>query len=255
MNNILKNGMIIAGLLALILSSVSISAETATDDTGDVWVYELGTTGMTYRQYSGTRDNVDVTSVSYEISDSTVTATLTVAGEIVNDAYYTYMIYLENPSGQYYASYSAGSGIYMGTDKYMGALGELNDPVSGDTFTAIFEIDYPEDSFELYGFASETVDATEQYHDYAPNMFAPYYEGSTDDDEPVDDTDPGEDTETEDTDDTGKTDSNDLNSDESTDKVDNTDPNIDGDKGTPGFGVFVLIAAFVAAVFIIKRRD
>jgi len=249
MNNILKNGMIIAGLLALILSSVSISAETATDDTGDVWVYEFGTTGMTYNQYSGTRDNVDVTSVSYEISDSTVTATLTVAGEIVNDVYHTYMIYLENPSGQYYASYSAGSGVYMGTDKYMGALGELNDPISGNTFTAIFEIDHPEDSFELYGFASESVDATEQYHDYAPNMFAPYYEGSSDDDEPVDETDPGD---TDNTDDTDTTDSTDQTTDETTENKDNTDSTTD--KGTPGFGILALFAGLAIALIITQRK-
>ena len=254
MKNILKNGMIIVGLLALILSSVSISAETATDDTGDVWVYEIGTAGMTYNQYSGARDNVDVTSVTYEISDSTVTATLTVAGQIVNDVYHTYMIYLENPSGQYYASYSAGSGVYMGTDKYMGAVGSLNDPVSGDTFTAIFEIDYPEDSFELYGFASESVDATEQYHDYAPNMFAPYYEGSTDDDEPVDDTDPNEDTDsegTDNTDDTDTTDSTDLNTDEDTD---NTESTTGTDTGTPGFGIFALLSGLVIALLFTRRK-
>jgi hypothetical protein len=249
MNNILKNGMIIAGLLALIVSSVSISAETATDETGDVWVYKMGTTGMTYNQYSGTRDNVDVTSVSYEITDSTVTATLTVAGEIINDVYHTYMIYLENPSGQYYASYSAGSGVYMGTDKYMGALGELNDPISGNTFTAIFEIDYPEDSFELYGFASESVDATEQYHDYAPNMFAPYYDGSTDDDEPVDGTD-SEDSDN--TDDTDTTDSTDQTTDETTENTDNTDST--SDKGTPGFGILALFAGLALALIITKRK-
>jgi hypothetical protein len=249
MNNILKNGMIIAGLLALIVSSVSISAETATDETGDVWVYKMGTTGMTYNQYSGTRDNVDVTSVSYEITDSTVTATLTVAGEIINDVYHTYMIYLENPSGQYYASYSAGSGVYMGTDKYMGALGELNDPISGNTFTAIFEIDYPEDSFELYGFASESVDATEQYHDYAPNMFAPYYDGSTDDDEPVDGTD-SEDSDN--TDDTDTTDSTDQTTDETTENTDNTDST--SDKGTPGFGILALFAGLAITLIITKRK-
>jgi len=251
MKNLTKTGVFIAGFFALILLSMSIPAETATDDTGDVWVYEFGTTGMTYNQYSGTRDNVDVTSVSYEITDSTVTATLTVAGEIVNDAYHTYMIYLENPSGQYYASYSAGSGVYMGTDKYMGALGELNDPISGNTFTAIFEIDYPEDSFELYGFASESVDATEQYHDYAPNMFAPYYEGSTDDDEPVDDSDPGDSTDTDDTengDDTGTTDLGDTDTEGQT----TTTP---PPSGTPGFEFLALIAAFAAILFIVKKRN
>jgi len=251
MKNITKTGVFIAGFFALILLSMSIPAETATDDTGDVWVYEIGTAGMTYNQYSGTRDNVDVTSVSYEISDSTVTATLTVAGQIVNDVYHTYMIYLENPSGQYYASYSAGGGVYMGTDKYMGALGELNDPISGNTFTAIFEIDYPEDSFELYGFASESVDATEQYHDYAPNMFAPYYEGSTDDDEPVDDSDPGDSTDTDDTengDDTDKTDPGDTNTEGQT----TTTP---PPSGTPGFEFLALIAAFAAILFIVKKRN
>ncbi len=250
MKNILKKGAIIAGFFALILLSVSISAETITDETDDVWVYELGGSGMTYHQYSGSRNNVDITSVSYEISDSTVTATLTVAGEIVNDAYHTYMIYLENPSGQYYASYSAGGGIYMGTDKYMSAVGPLNDPISGDTFTAIFEIDYPEDSFELYGFASETVDATEQYHDYAPDVFAPYYEASSDDD-PVDDDEVPVDNGG--NNDEGSEDEPVLDSGENND--DTNQQSRDDSSGTPGFELFALIAAFAAVVFIIKKRN
>jgi hypothetical protein len=248
MKNILKNGLIIA-VLSLILFSVSISAETATDDTNDVWVYEIGTAGMTYNQYSGTRDNVDVTSVSYEITDSTVTATLTVAGEIVDDVYHTYMIYLENPSGQYYASYSAGNGVYMGTDKYMGAVGSLTDPVSGNTFTATFEIDYPEDSFELYGFASESVDATESYYDYAPDMFSPYYEGSTDD-EPVDDSNQ----ENSDNNDASDNDQNNTNTDNGAGTNENTDSTSGTESESPGFEFFALIAAFAAIVFIIKKR-
>jgi hypothetical protein len=251
MKNITKTGLFMAGFFTLILVSVSISAETATDDPNDVWVQELGTSGMTYQQYKGNRDNVDVTSVSYEISDSTVTATLTVAGQIINDAYHTYMIYLENPSGQYYASYSAGSGLYMGTDGYGGEWGQLNDPISGDTFTAIFEISHPEDNFDLYGFASESVDATEAYYDYAPDMFAPYYEASTDDNEPVDETDSGD---TDNTEDTDTTDSTDQTTDETTEITDNPDSTTDTDNGTPGFEFLAIIAAFAAIIFIVKRR-
>ena len=245
MKNLTKTGLFIAGFFALILLSVSISAETATDDTEDVWVHQLGSSGMRYQEYSGSRDNVDITSVSYELSDSTVTASLTVAGEIVSDMYHTYIIYLENPSGQYYATYSAGSGMWIGNDKYGGEMGQLTDPVSGDTFTAIFEINHPEDSFDLYGSATESVDATEAYYDYAPELFAPYYEGSTDDDEPVDDTDPGQDT---DTDDTDTTDPGDTNTEGQTT---NTPP----PSGTPGFEFLALIAAFAAILFIVKKRN
>ncbi len=252
MKNLTKTGVFIAGFFALILLSVSIPAETATDDTEDVWVHQLGSSGMSYREYSGSRDNVDITSVSYELSDSTVTASLTVAGEIVNDMYHTYIIYLENPSGQYYATYSAGSGMWIGNDKYGGEMGQLTDPVSGDTFTAIFEINHPEDSFNLYGSASESVDATEAYYDFAPNMFAPYYEGSTDDDEPVDDPDPGDSTDADDTenandsDNTDQTDTTDLNTDDTTD---------DGGGGIPGFETIALIAAIGIALILLKRKN
>ncbi|MBS3748982.1 MAG: hypothetical protein KGY65_01240 [Candidatus Thermoplasmatota archaeon] len=132
----------------------------------------------------------------------------------------------------------------MSTDKYMRTGGSLNDSVSGDISTAIFEIDYPEDSFELYGFASDSVDATKTYHDYVPNMFAPYYEGSTDDDEPVDDTDPGDSTDTGDTDTTEPGDTN-------TEGQTTTTP---PPSGTPGFEFLALIAAFAAILFIVKKR-
>ncbi len=189
-----KTSLIIAGLIAITLLSVGASGTTVNDDTDDVWVYELGGSGMAYRQYSGSRDNVDVTSVSYEISGSTVTASLTVEGEIQNDMYHTYIIYLENSSGQYYATYSAGSGMWIGNNKYSGEMGQLTDPVSGDTFTAIFDINHPEDSFDIYGMASESVDATEAYYDYAPDMFAPYYQDSSGDDgtEPEEEDDPSD---------------------------------------------------------------
>jgi hypothetical protein len=128
-------------------------------------------------------------------------------------------------------------------------VGPLNDPISGDTFTAIFEIDYPEDSFELYGFVSETVDATEQYHDYAPDVFAPYYEASSDDD-PVDDdevpVDNGGDN------DEGSEDEPIENSEENNN--DDNQETRDDSNGTPGFELFALIAAFAAVVFIIKKR-
>lgn len=241
MRNISKNGFIIVGFFAFFLLIAPISAETATDETGDVWIYKFGTTGMVYNEYSGTKEDIDITSVSYELSESTVTATLTVAGQIINDPYHTYIIYLENPSGQYYATYSAGSGLWIGTDKYGGELGQLSEPISGNTFTAIFEINHPEDSFDLYGFASESVDATEAYHDYAPDIFAPYYEGSKGDDEPVDETD-----------------SNELNTsgdiDESTKETDEIDSKSISDKGTPGFEIFAFLYAFIIMLLFVKKR-
>ncbi len=255
MKNLTKTGVFIAWFFALILLSVSISAETITDESDDVWVYELGGSGMTYHQYSGSRNNVDITSVSCEISDSTVTASLTVEGDIQNDMYHTYFIYLENPSGQYYATYSAGSGMWIGTDKYGGEMGQLTDPISGNTFTAIFEISHPEDSFNPYGVASESVDATEAYYDYAPDVFAPYYEASSDDESDPSEDDTGDD-DTDDTDD-ADTDNGDDNS-ETNSAADNGPGENDRDSdanGTPGFEPFALIAAFAAVVLLIKKRN
>ncbi len=242
-----KTFLFFAAFIALVFFCSNVSAVSESDLTGDVWVHQLGGSGMSYREYSGSRDNVDITSVSYELSDSTVTASLTVAGEIVNDMYHTYIIYLENPSGQYYATYSAGSGMWIGTDKYGGEWGQLTDPISGDTFTAIFEINHPEDNFELYGSATESVDATEAYYDYAPNTYAPYYEGTSNDEtdsNESENTQNGEDqTVTEGETDTGS---------------ENTEDNVDsdGDTGsdTPGFEILTAIAAISIALILLKKR-
>lgn len=248
MKNITKTGLFIAGFLALILLGVSISAETVTDGTGDVWKQKIGTSGYEWTQ-TATRDNVDVTSLGYEISGSEVTVTLSVAGEIQETEGFSYYLYLENSSGQYYAYYTYGSGMWIGLDKYNGEMGELTDPISGNTFSATFEIDHPEDDFNIYGFASESVDAMEAYYDYAPNSYAPYYEASSTEDDTSDDTLPVDDgadeNQNEQTDDNAEEDE--TTSEEKNDQTTATD--------TPGFELFFLIAGLATALIIFKRRS
>lgn len=175
-----KSNLIIAGLIAVTLMGISVSAESIDDDPNDVWKQEISTSGSLWSQTSS-RDNIDVTGVSYEISGSEVNATLTVKGQIQSSASYTYQINLESSSGKYSAFYTYGSGSWTGQDGYTGEYGSLTNPVSDDTFTAIFEIDHPEDDFDIYGFASESVGAMEAYYDYAPDSYAPYFGESTED--------------------------------------------------------------------------
>lgn len=245
-----KSILFFAGFIALILFCGNVSAVSVSDGTGDVWKQKLGSWDSTT-----SREDVDVTSLSYEISDSEITATLTVKGEIQSDANHMYYIYLENSSVSYYAMFAVGQGTWINIDNPIGESGTLSNPVSGNTFTATFEISNSDASFDLWGYAMETV-GTEAYHDYAPNSYAPYYEGGSTEDSGTDegtDSNDSEDTQNGE-DNTGGTEG-DGETDAGSENTENTEDTAgDSDSGTPGFEILTLVASVAIALILLRKR-
>jgi hypothetical protein len=119
----------------------------------------------------------------------------------------------------------------------------LTDPVSGNTFSATFEIAHFDPSFELWGVTIEhTIDpmSSEDPVDYWTDVTTNYFElfPSEDEEDDVDEEEPEIDDE-----------------DVISPNGDDTGGNGNGDKGgeTPGFELLAVIVAF-AITFIILRR-
>ena len=191
--------LLFVGLAILSMSTITVSAVTITDDIDDVWYrwYEYDpTTGTEELPLVANKPNIDITSVSYTITGSELTLTMTVDGTFEDSALIGYMIYFGNgtfmsPSSRYYvASYSNGSGEYGALDMEEYAYGNLTNPISGNTFTATFEMIADLDpTFELWGLAAEHKEVYEEgdtfewdWMDYAPNSYSPWY-GNDEDDE------------------------------------------------------------------------
>ncbi len=249
-----KTFLFFAVFIALIFFCSNVSAVNVSDGQGDVWKQKLTASGYSWNQASS-RDNVDITSISYDLSGSQLTATLVVKGEIQSDANHVYYIYLESSSGKYMIYYASGTGGWAGENGYLGEGGSLTNPVSGNTFTATIEINHGDDSFDVHGYAMETVDGTEAYWDYAPNTYAPYYEEESTEDSgddegtnsnDSDDTPDGEDT----SDETGDGETN-----TDSENTENTgDSGGESGSGTPGFEILTLIAALAIALILINKR-
>lgn len=248
----------------LLLSTITVSAVTITDDTDDVWYYnfpeyEVGTVAN--------KPNIDITSVSYTIIGSEITLTMTVKGIIEDSDLISYVIYFGtvNESGDIFLSpcrpgyqvvYSNEHGYYsyFGLDGFSmepGDFGELTDPVSGNTFTATFEIAHFDPAVEVLGKVMEAdpmfltdafsvfwMDVTSNLLSLLPSIDD---EDGVDEDEPIDD---------EDEDTTGDDEDIILPNGDDTDG----DGNGGNGGGTPGFEILAFIVALAIAFIILKRK-
>ncbi len=226
----LRRNMLVVGVVVCILA-ISGSVAALGDDTGDVWHYQETDGGWSWDKYSGEKPNLDITEVSFSFDGNAVTLTMKVSGEIENAEDITYWIHLEGDASNYVAQYSNTEGWVGGEGAASGFYRMLDDPVSGDTFTATFEVDNPDESYSVYGYTVESASSEEQWGDYAPSEYAPWDSG--------DDTDEG---------DTG---------DDATDGGDDdTDGTSDGGDGTPGFELpFVFLAMVVVSIILVKRKE
>ncbi|MFO8133875.1 MAG: hypothetical protein R6U10_08110 [Thermoplasmatota archaeon] len=221
--------MLVIGVVVFVLAFSGTVAAIG-DDTGDVWHFQETNGGWSWDKYSGEKPNIDITDVSYSIDGTQATVTMEVRGEIETSADITYMVHLESDDGEYIAYYNDGEAMIYGEGEFSGFYEPIDDPVSGDTFTATFEVENPDASYELWGAAAESpAEGSEEWGDYAPSEYAPWDSGD-------DDTDDG------DTDD-GAADGGD-------------DGTGNGGDGTPGFEVpFVLLAMLVAGILLVKRKE
>jgi len=212
-----KSSLLIVGIAVLLLSSITVSAES--DDTGDVWHWRVSETTWSW-EHSGGKPNIDITSVSYTITDSEATLTMTVAGTIEDSENIVYYMHLvgDDETTYYQAFYFNGGGAYILIGAgYEG--GELVNPVSGNTFTATFPIADPSATYSVWAYSAEYTEAGDEtdewWGDWAPNLYSPWYTGG---------------------------DGNGGNGDNG------------GGGGTPGFETLAVIAAIGVALIILRRR-
>jgi len=220
----------------LLLSTITVSAVTETDNVDDVWYWEIdaGTGAFSWSSQKFTdHPTVDITSVGYTIDGSELTLTMTVNEAIDDSLFAMYMIYFGNYDEDYYvATYTTFTkmGMYQAVGIEGFDMGMLTDPLSGDrkTFTATFEIADPDPTFDVWGVTMEfknVEDLTtgggqvEYWGDFAPNTFGPGAVGDDDNDDDASGTD-----------------------------------GTDSTKGTPGFETLAVIAALGVAFILLRRK-
>ena len=225
-----KSTIVILGLFVVCLSSLTTSAVTITDITGDVYYGS----GASYNLASQDKPNVDLTGITFNEDDTTATITMTVNGviDVSEDTMY-WATYAVGEEAAYIFTYSNGSVIGIASTGTGGSF-EANASVSGDTLTVEFEsLNINTDDGELYGYAATWIEGTagsgEMWMDYAPGSYAPWY--GMDGNGNGDDTGNGD---TGDGDDGGNGDT--------------------GTGGTPGFEMFIVIAALGLAFILLRRR-
>jgi PGF-CTERM protein len=218
-----KSSVIVIGISALMLMSVNVVA--VSDGTNDVWHQAWTGTGYKWEAFSGSKPSIDITDLSYSIEGSTATVTMTTVGDMTpNTENVVYTMHLRSGESNFYMIiYTNGQGAVTGMGNFMGYAYELDNPISGNTFIASFEIDDPTLDYEVIGFNVESSDPDaehgEAWWDYAPNTEAPYY----------------------------GTNGNGGNG-------DGGDGDGNGGDGTPGFEALAVIAAFGAAFILLRRR-
>ncbi len=243
MNMTLRNILLVGAVVCILAISGTVAAVTETDSTGDVWHYQETDGGWSWNKYTGDKPNIDITEVTHSFDGSQVTLTLKVDGEIENSEDINYWIHLEGDNSNYIAHYSNEQGMVGGEGAASGFYHMISDPISGDTFTATFEVDNPDDSYNVYGYVSEYTSSEEQWGDYAPNEYADWYS----EDEDTDDTDETEDDTTDEEDDGTDTDNKETEEDTSNDGD-------TSDNGTPGFEIISLFVAVVAVLLVLTKK-
>jgi len=225
---------IVSGLSLLFLLGMSVLADqTETDQTNDV--FHWWQTGGTFTwEYATSKPDIDITEVSYVTSGSSVTLSLTVDGEIVDDELVTYNVILSKSDGETGStigfSYTNGEGTSYYYSIEGGGTG--GDPVvSGDTISTTFDTAIDDES------GYEVIATTYQYTEFEDTT----QEYWIDSNEPMA-------TEKDNDDDTTNTDQEGMNTDGQT----STTP---PPSTTPGFEFLALIAAFAAILFIVKKRN
>ena len=230
----------------------SVSAETTTDPTGDVYHYRYtgGVYGWDYNVAD--KPNIDITDIAYTINGDQVTLTVTVAGTIANSELVSYWTYLNTSDSNYMFSWMNNEGIGWGTNTNEGSYQMDFEPditVSGNTISATYDVVGTFSNPDVWGWAAEYTSYgdtnAEWWADWVPNDESPYYDEYSGDSGDTS----GDDTDTGDTgsDDTGSTDSGET---DSGDQNTNAPP----PTGTPGFEFIFLIAAVGLLSVVLRKR-
>lgn len=171
-----KYNIIIICICALILSTFTVSAESLTDSTGDVY-YWAGTEGAWSWKQNIHRDNIDITEVSSVINGDNITITFKVVGTIQTTEKFGYYYYYNTSDTTYWVVVSGGSPIAMAIMQAGGegsyAQGET--VINGNTISSEFKILGDTTPQEIWGWAAEWTNVSgdvtnhEWWGDWVPN--------------------------------------------------------------------------------------
>ena len=174
----IKSIILFLGGFILILLSINVNAES--DPSDDVY-YHNGVDEDVIWNNPSEKDTIDITDVSQSISGADITVSLTIKGEIANNPYIMYHIYLyKNMTSYYTVYYSNGSGMAS-------AIGDLQDfttdtdpdfSLSDDektlyyTFSNIETVDYIISAYAVEHSENENT-IGESWYDNAPDTKEP----------------------------------------------------------------------------------
>ncbi len=238
-------------LVLLAAIGATVTAESVTDPTGDVYHWQYTDTTWGWDTNIGDKPNIDITDLTYSVTGDQLTLSMKVAGTIASSEGITYTIWLNTTDSYYTAGWANGEGFGMGVSTEEGSYEMDFEPeisASGNTITVTFDTVGTFTAIDAFwGFSQEFHDlsegmAGEYWADWAPESYA-WYEGgsSSGDSGDTGGDDTGDDTSGE-TGDTGET------------GDDGTNINTPPPSGTPGFELLALITAFAAIVFILKKK-
>ena len=210
-----KYNMLFASMVVLLTVSITVSAETEVDATGDVIHWRTTEDGFNW-EYDAAKPNIDITEMLCDAAAGTITLSMTIAGTFEDSAFITYSLNYYSSDSGYYMSYVNGKAQSMYTTPTGG--GDENTPVitSGNTLTCTFDgsIDDP----STYTFSAATFQRTALNDPTAEYWTDVYSDDAGDDDGSSDDS--------------------------------SNDEGI----GTPGFEVLTLIAAIGIAIIVPRKR-
>ena len=144
--------MLIIGFFASVASAES-------DATGDLFHHSLdasSVTGWSFEQYSGEKPNIDITDLSYSISGSEVTITLTVAGVIEDKEGVAYYVYIPHDTVLMGGlAYYTNGFYYEWGDSQASANSEMTSYAGTDTLTFVLDYENPEGITDVWGYTYE----------------------------------------------------------------------------------------------------
>lgn len=243
----LKKYLIIIGAVVFLIGA-SVTASAVTDSTGDLF-HALENGG--YEVYNNQKDDIDITDISYTTSETQVTVTLTVKGEIQNTSLFGYFVYIasEGIDGfDYFASYTNGIGYVFDTTPTDHLVTK-----DSNTLTFVFDLEDPSSIVNAWAWAYESAsyESEESWLDWAPDTYFPAYDdfyGSSNDGEDPSEEGNGETTDEGDGTTTGEEDG--TNGEDTTEGGEENS----GSEKTPGFEILTLVASVAIALILLRKR-
>ncbi len=238
-----KCSIIMISILVLFFSSITVSAETQTDEAGDVYHWKMTDSTWSWEPSVDSRANIDIIELTYTSNGNQLTLSLKVSGNIQASDRIAYIAWVNTSDAYYWLYWMNGQSTSMAINTTEGSTNfdmnpDVNISENNDEIICVFNVVGTDlTNPEFWGYAVEYTnfgDITQEWWgDWIPGTYAPFWgeegDGNGDGD--------------------GEGDTNgdgDVNG-------DGSDSGTDSD-GTPGFGAIALITALAMAIIVLRRR-